>query len=117
MLAWPVNPAYQGRVDDIAAITDLHEYKRRVGLLLWGGDKTWLAPQDRWTDGVPFVDLDSGAYELSLDPTTGAATVTSPVCREAQGVVRWARFNELLARHPLPSVKILHGYAAASESP
>jgi hypothetical protein len=31
-------------------------------------------------------------------------------------MVRWARFNELLARHPLPSVKILHGYAAASES-
>jgi hypothetical protein len=30
-------------------------------------------------------------------------------------VLRWARFNELLARHPLPSAKILHGYAAASE--
>lgn len=77
-----VNPAYQGRVDDIAAITDLHGYKRQVGFLLWGGDKTWLAPQDRWTDGVPFVDLDSGAYGLSLDRTTGAATMTSPVCRE-----------------------------------
>lgn len=36
--------------------------------------------------------------------------------RDRQGVVRWTRFNELLARHPLPSVKILHGYAAASES-
>ena len=36
--------------------------------------------------------------------------------RDRQGVVRWARFNELLARHPLPSVKILHGYAAASKS-
>ena len=77
-----VNPAYQGRVDDIAAITDLHEYKRRIGFLLWGGDKTWLAPQDRWTDGVPFVHLDSGAYELALERTTGAATMTSPVCRE-----------------------------------
>jgi hypothetical protein len=77
-----VNPAYQGRVDDVAAIADLHDYKRRVGFLLWGGEKTWLAPQDRWTDEVPFVDLDSGAYELSLDRTTGAATMTSPVCRE-----------------------------------
>src|SRR5271165_242360 len=36
--------------------------------------------------------------------------------RDRQGVVRWTRFNELLARHPLPSVKIVHGYAAASES-
>jgi hypothetical protein len=77
-----VNPAYQGRVDDVASIADLHDYKRRAGFLLWGGEKTWLAPQDRWSDDVPFVDLDSGAYELALDRTTGAATMTSPVCRE-----------------------------------
>jgi hypothetical protein len=77
-----VNPAYLGRVEDVAAITDLHAYKRRVGFLLWGGEKTWLVPQDRWTYGVPFVDLDSGAYQLALDRTTGVATMTSPVCRE-----------------------------------
>jgi hypothetical protein len=77
-----VNPAFAGRVDDIAAITDLHTYKRQVGFLLWGGDKTWLAPQDRWTDGVPFLDLDSGSYDLALDRASGSATMTSPVCRE-----------------------------------
>jgi len=37
--------------------------------------------------------------------------------RDRQGVVTWARLNELLARHPLPSVKILHGYASASKTP
>jgi RNA-directed DNA polymerase len=36
--------------------------------------------------------------------------------RDRQGAVPWARFNELLARHPLPSAKIIHGYASASES-
>lgn len=36
--------------------------------------------------------------------------------RDRQCAVPWARFNELLARHPLPSVKIIHGYAAASEA-
>jgi group II intron reverse transcriptase/maturase len=36
--------------------------------------------------------------------------------RDRQSVVTWTRFNEMLARHPLPPVKILHGYAAASES-
>jgi group II intron reverse transcriptase/maturase len=36
--------------------------------------------------------------------------------RDRQGVVLWTRFNELLARHPLPPVRILHGYAAASET-
>src|SRR5271166_6580690 len=35
--------------------------------------------------------------------------------RHRGGVVPWARFNALLARHPLPSVRILHGYAAVSE--
>ena len=36
--------------------------------------------------------------------------------RDRQGVVLWTHFNELLARHPLPPVRILHGYAAASET-
>jgi len=38
------------------------------------------------------------------------------LCRRHRGgVVPWARFNALLARHPLPSVRILHGYATVSE--
>ncbi len=36
--------------------------------------------------------------------------------RDRQSVVTWTRFNELFKRHPLPSAKIVHGYAAASES-
>src|SRR6202045_1973355 len=36
--------------------------------------------------------------------------------RDRRGVVTWPRLNELLARHPLPPVRIFHGYAAASES-
>ena len=36
--------------------------------------------------------------------------------RDRQSVVRWARLNEILKRHPLPPAKIFHGYAAASES-
>ena len=77
-----VNPDCQGRVHDVAAIADVHECKRRLGFLLWGGDKTWLAPQTRWTDEVPFIDLDSGAYALSFNQDSATATMTSPVCRE-----------------------------------
>lgn len=77
-----VNPTCQGRVLDIASVADVHQAKQRFGFLLWGGDKTWLAPQDRWTDSDPFLDLDSGAYALSVDPASGAVTMTSPVCRE-----------------------------------
>jgi len=35
--------------------------------------------------------------------------------RHRGGAVPWARFNALMARHPLPSVRIFHGYAAVSE--
>ena len=77
-----VNPDCAGRVRDVAAISDVHECKRRLGFLLWGGDKTWLAPQSRWTDEVPFIDLDSGAYDLSIDEANGRITMVSPVCRE-----------------------------------
>ena len=36
--------------------------------------------------------------------------------RDRQGGLQWARFNEILRRYPLPPVRIVHGYAAASES-
>ena len=49
-----VNPDYEGRVEDVAAIADVHARKRQLGFLLWGGEKTWLAPQSRWTGDVPF---------------------------------------------------------------
>jgi hypothetical protein len=77
-----VNPECRGRILDIASIADVHQAKQRFGFVLWGGDKTWLAPQDRWTDGDPFLDLDSGAYDASVDRTSGTVTMLSPVCRE-----------------------------------
>ena len=36
--------------------------------------------------------------------------------RDRQGWLRWDSFNEILRRHPLPPARIIHGYAAASES-
>ncbi|MEO1090481.1 MAG: hypothetical protein AAFX81_07610 [Pseudomonadota bacterium] len=88
-----VNPACQGRVLDLTSIADVHQAKRRFGFVLWGGDKTWLAPQDRWSDGDPFLDLDSGIYDLSVDRAAGIATMSSPVCRETG--VRIERVVEL----------------------
>lgn len=77
-----VNPDCQGRVQDVTAIADVRQCKRLLGFLLWGGDKTWLAPQSRWTDEVPFIDLDSGAYEIACDERAGSAAMISPLCRE-----------------------------------
>jgi hypothetical protein len=79
------HPEREGLVESVASASDVRARKRELGFPLWGGDKTWLAPQTRWTDGVPFLDLDSGPYELSFDrstPDRAKATMTSAVCRE-----------------------------------
>ena len=80
------NPDLAGRIEDVASIVDVRKRKRELGLVLWGGDKTWLAPQSRWTDDAPFLDLDSGAYAVSVEPAPAGSVdvrLTSPVCRES----------------------------------
>jgi len=80
-----VNDQLAGRVEDVAAVNDVRARKRELDFLLWGGDKTWLAPQPSWTDALPFLDLDSGAYSIDFDhsePQTLIVRMTSPVCRE-----------------------------------
>ncbi|MFQ5848920.1 MAG: hypothetical protein ACE5IQ_14760 [Candidatus Methylomirabilales bacterium] len=84
-------PEREGRVEDLSAVRDLRARKREMGFPLWGGDKTWLAPQTRWTDGVPFLDLDSGPYALEVEqagPERAVARMTSRVCRETGVQVR-----------------------------
>lgn len=76
---------FHGVVEPLEAVTDLHAKKREFGFRLYGGDKTWLAPQNRWTDAVPFLDLDSGRYDARLERNSSEEiqiAVTSPVDRE-----------------------------------
>lgn len=77
-------PELRGRQFDVANADDVRARKRELGWLHYGGYKTWLAPQDRWTDGLPFLDLDSGSYDLTVEEGPNGITirVTSPVCRE-----------------------------------
>jgi len=78
-------PEREGTVENIAVVTDVLAKKREMGFPLWGGEKTWLAPQSHWQDGLPFLDLDSGRYELTVqqsDPSEATIQMTSPICRE-----------------------------------
>ena len=78
-------PALEGRTEDVAGATDVRARKRELGFALWGGDKTWLAPQSRWTDALPFLDLDAGAYASAIEaegPDKAVVSMTSPICRE-----------------------------------
>ena len=79
-----VHPEHAGRRVMIDG-DDPRARKRELGFVHWGGDKTWLAPQEAWTDAVPFLDLDSGAYELAVEharPDEVRVTMQSPRCRE-----------------------------------
>ena len=78
-------PEREGQVEGVRAVKDVRARKREMGFPLWGGDKTWLSPQTRWTDGVPFLELDSGPYELSViqsDRDAAIVRMTSKICRE-----------------------------------
>lgn len=51
---------------------------------LWGGGKTWVAPEADWPDGCPQRDLDSGAYQVLhtwQDERSAGIELQSPVCR------------------------------------
>lgn len=83
-LAW-VNLKLAGQPLPIEKLDCPATDKVALGFPLWGGDKTWLAPQDRWNSQLPFVDLDSGAYELAVveqSPEQLTVQMTSPICRE-----------------------------------
>jgi hypothetical protein len=59
---------------------DLRSRKAELGFRLWGGNKTWLAPEESWLAAQPPLDLDCGVYEVHRD--AGAVVLSSPVCRE-----------------------------------
>lgn len=71
-----------GEIFDFSRITAIRGEKRRLGLRVWGGDKTWIAPQKDWWEGTPPLELDAGRYECVLEDR--GVTMISPVCRETE---------------------------------
>jgi hypothetical protein len=111
-----VHPAHVGRVLDVPGMVDVRAAKRALGFIHWGGDKTWLAPQERWTDDVPFLDLDAGPYALEVErdaPDLVRAVTRSAVCRETG--VRLAR--TITVRADAPDVVVEHVLENASSVP
>jgi hypothetical protein len=80
-----VNPALAGKIasDDPAAWAALcGEWT----FPLWGGGKTWVAPESRWPDGAPHRDLDSGAYKVVKtwsDEHSMGIELESPICSQS----------------------------------
>lgn len=65
-----VNPELAGATPQTATFPD--------SFPLWGGEKTWVAPQSHWPAAVPFPLLDSGAY--TAHKQDGRLVLTSAVC-------------------------------------
>ena len=75
-----VQDEFKGDIYDLEVIDDLRAKKREMGFRLWGGDKTWVAPQNEWWEKVPPLDLDAGVYSVNIDENI--LEMTSPFCRE-----------------------------------
>jgi hypothetical protein len=74
-------------------IPDLASLKRAFGFQIFGGDKTWVAPESMWLEKIPPLDLDAGRY--TFEQKENAVVMTSPVCRETGlQVVRQVGFLE-----------------------
>lgn len=80
-----VNPALAGKIatdepDAWAALCGEWSFP------LWGGGKTWVAPESRWPGGAPHRDLDSGAYKVVTtwsDERSMGVELESPVCSQS----------------------------------
>ncbi|MFH0753476.1 MAG: hypothetical protein V2A70_02780 [Candidatus Omnitrophota bacterium] len=68
------------KLPDLPLGMDVTAYKREHGLVVYGGDKTWVAPEGEWGGQVPSLDLDAGIYASANSDK--AVVMTSPVCRE-----------------------------------
>ena len=77
-----INPALAGKIP-LADGSDWSELCGEWTFPLWGGGKTWVAPESQWPGGAPHVDLDSGAYVLRSSWITThsmGVVLESPIC-------------------------------------
>lgn len=58
------NPDLEGVAFDVDNLAGLPTRSPHFGFPLWGGEKTWVAPDRNWPDAAPHAALDSGAYTI-----------------------------------------------------
>lgn len=76
-------------------LSQLAVKKKEFGFRVWGGDKTWIAPENMWVDKIPPLDLDAGNYTFSFDEKKHQVAMVSPVCRETGlRITREVQFGE-----------------------
>ena len=88
-----VQEEHKGEVFDFSHVEDLAREKERLGFRVWGGDKTWVAPQSAWWSKIPPLELDAGQYSVHVNDNV--LEMISPLCRETGlQIIRQVELNE-----------------------
>ena len=77
------NPDLLGLSFNQANLKDLPTRSPQFGFPLWGGEKTWIAPEKLWADNEPFSALDSGPYKITSHSVDHVA-MASEICPISQ---------------------------------
>lgn len=73
------NPDLVGTIPDLSNLHALPTKSPQFNIPLWGGEKTWIAPDSLWHEQAPYPELDSGSYDvISCNPEQ--ITMRSNVC-------------------------------------
>jgi len=59
-----VNPELKDLTPDLTQLHQLPSRAKHIPFPLWGGEKTWVAPESSWPNQAPHPVLDSGSYQL-----------------------------------------------------
>lgn len=77
------NPDLLGQPFRADSLASLPTRSPQFGFPLWGGEKTWVAPDRDWPAGAPYPALDAGAYHIATH-SPEAVSLVSPVCPISQ---------------------------------
>lgn len=73
------NPDLAGIEPDLKGLSNLPTRSPQFAFPLWGGEKTWIAPDRAWRGGAPYPVLDTGAYSV-LSSDARSVRMQSRIC-------------------------------------
>lgn len=77
------NPDLHDTMPDLANLDKLPSRASHIPFPLWGGEKTWVAPDSNWPNNAPQRTLDSGPYTLSKLGNR-SVTMVSEICPDSK---------------------------------
>lgn len=73
------NPDLTGQAIGLNDLSALPTRSPQFPFPLWGGEKTWIAPDSDWPNGAPYPVLDSGPYRVS-ELSADTVEMVSGIC-------------------------------------